>query len=181
MRNKTILIELNEIRKPNTNLVILRVLLDSEYTRIDFGYIATSHFIKGGWIRIAAETHLNIQGDEPFVNPENIDLLLMKLAKSPASIGTLYTPFSEMSEVTSSNRVKVTTDINGLALSFSRSVMPFNKIKLKPEDYKKHLGVYGFKTNDDLYWNWQYTKDVYDETQKSYKDSHKKFIKDSKI
>lgn len=52
-----------------------------------------------------------------------------------------------MSEVTSSNRVKVTTDINGLALSFSRSVMPFNKIKLKPEDYKKHLGVYGFKTN----------------------------------
>ena len=37
---------------------------------------------------------INIQGDEPFVNPENIDLLLMKLAKSPASIGTLYTPFS---------------------------------------------------------------------------------------
>lgn len=90
---------------------------------------------------------INIQGDEPFINPENIDLLLMKLAKSPASIGSLYTPFSEMSEVISSNRVKVTTDINGLALSFSRSVMPFNKIKLKPEDYKKHLGVYGFKTN----------------------------------
>jgi multimeric flavodoxin WrbA len=40
---------------------------------------------------------------------------------------------------------------------------------------------YGFKPNDDLYWNWQYTKDVDDENLKSYKDSHKKFIKDTKI
>ena len=40
---------------------------------------------------------------------------------------------------------------------------------------------YGFKPNNDLYWNWQYTKDVNDETQKSYKDSHKKFIKDTKL
>lgn len=40
---------------------------------------------------------------------------------------------------------------------------------------------YGFKPNDDLYWNWQYTKDVNDETKKSYKESHKKFIKDTKI
>ena len=40
---------------------------------------------------------------------------------------------------------------------------------------------YGFKPNDDLYWNWQYTKNVNDETQKSYKDSHKKFIKDTKL
>jgi multimeric flavodoxin WrbA len=40
---------------------------------------------------------------------------------------------------------------------------------------------YGFKINKDLYWNWQYTKDVHDESLKSYKDSHKKFIKDTKI
>jgi multimeric flavodoxin WrbA len=40
---------------------------------------------------------------------------------------------------------------------------------------------YGFKINKDLYWNWQYTKDVNDESLKSYKDSHKKFIKDTKI
>ena len=35
---------------------------------------------------------------------------------------------------------------------------------------------YGFKINKDLYWNWQFTKDVHLETPKSYKDSHKKFI-----
>jgi multimeric flavodoxin WrbA len=40
---------------------------------------------------------------------------------------------------------------------------------------------YGFKPNDSLYWNWQYTKNVNDETQKSYKDSHNKFIKDTKL
>jgi multimeric flavodoxin WrbA len=40
---------------------------------------------------------------------------------------------------------------------------------------------YGFKVNKDLYWNWQYTKDYNDESLKSYKDSHKKFIKDTKI
>jgi multimeric flavodoxin WrbA len=40
---------------------------------------------------------------------------------------------------------------------------------------------YGFKPNNDLYWNWQYTKNINDETQKSYKDSHRKFLKDTKI
>ncbi len=40
---------------------------------------------------------------------------------------------------------------------------------------------YGFKINKDLYWNWQYTKDYNDESLKSYKDSHEKFIKDTKI
>ena len=49
------------------------------------------------------------------------------------------------------------------------------------EVQKKVHEFYGFKPNDDLYWNWQYTKDSNDETQKSYKDSHKKFIKDTKL
>jgi multimeric flavodoxin WrbA len=40
---------------------------------------------------------------------------------------------------------------------------------------------YGFKINDDLYWNWQYTKNANDETQKSYEKSHNKFIKDMKL
>lgn len=40
---------------------------------------------------------------------------------------------------------------------------------------------FGFTPNDDLYWNWQYTKDVKDETQSSYKKSHDKFIKDMKL
>lgn len=46
---------------------------------------------------------------------------------------------------------------------------------------KKVHEYYGFKPNNKLFWNWQYTKDVNDETAKSYKDSHSKFIKDFKI
>lgn len=46
------------------------------------------------------------------------------------------------------------------------------------EVQKKVHEYYGFKVNDDLYWNWQYTKNVNDESQSSYKKSHNKFIKD---
>ena len=49
------------------------------------------------------------------------------------------------------------------------------------EVQKKVHEFYGFKTNDDLYWNWQYTKDIYDETQSSYKKAFNKFTKDTKI
>jgi multimeric flavodoxin WrbA len=45
------------------------------------------------------------------------------------------------------------------------------------ETQKKVHEFYGFKPNNDLYWNWQYTKNIKDETQKSYKNSYDKFIK----
>jgi multimeric flavodoxin WrbA len=46
------------------------------------------------------------------------------------------------------------------------------KVQMKVHEY------YGFKPNKNLYWNWQYTKNSNDETQSSYKKSHKKFIDD---
>jgi multimeric flavodoxin WrbA len=46
---------------------------------------------------------------------------------------------------------------------------------------KKVHTFYGFKPNDDFYWNWQYSKDENDETLASYKKSHNKFIKDTKL
>jgi len=49
------------------------------------------------------------------------------------------------------------------------------------EVQKKVHEFYGFKTNDELYWNWQYTKKVDDESQSSYKKSHDKFMKDMKL
>jgi multimeric flavodoxin WrbA len=49
------------------------------------------------------------------------------------------------------------------------------------EVQKKVHTFYGFKPNEDLYWNWQYSKNMNDETQQSYKNSHKKFIEDTKI
>ena len=49
------------------------------------------------------------------------------------------------------------------------------------ETQKKVHEFYGFKPNNNLYWNWQYTKDVNDESQESYKNAYPKFIKDTKI
>jgi multimeric flavodoxin WrbA len=49
------------------------------------------------------------------------------------------------------------------------------------ETQKQVHKFYGFKPNNDLYWNWQYTKNAKDETQKSYKNSYSKFEKDTKI
>ena len=46
------------------------------------------------------------------------------------------------------------------------------------ETQKKVHEFYGFDVNDDLYWNWQYTKNENDESKSSYKKSHKKFIDD---
>lgn len=49
------------------------------------------------------------------------------------------------------------------------------------ETQKEVHNFYGFKPNKNLYWNWQYTKNVNDETQKSYKDAYGKFMKDTKL
>lgn len=49
------------------------------------------------------------------------------------------------------------------------------------EIQKKVHEFFGFKPNDKLYWNWQYTKDENDETQKSYKAAFPKFVKDTKL
>lgn len=45
------------------NPTLLRVILGAQTTRLDFGYIATSYYVKGGWITISPETFLQIQGD----------------------------------------------------------------------------------------------------------------------
>jgi multimeric flavodoxin WrbA len=49
------------------------------------------------------------------------------------------------------------------------------------EVQKKVHDFYGFKTNDDLYWNWQYGNNINDESQESYKKAYNKFVKDTKL
>ncbi len=55
---KTLLYELNITREPVNNLHLLRIITDQEFTRVDFGYVATSYFVNGGWIRISADTYI---------------------------------------------------------------------------------------------------------------------------
>ena len=45
------------------NVQLLRIILDPQQTRVDFGYQATSHYIRGGWVRMSNETYIRVQPD----------------------------------------------------------------------------------------------------------------------
>lgn len=89
---------------------------------------------------------LNIQGDEPFIDPEQINQVISILEDTEAEIATLVSPAMDIEEIENPNRVKAVTDRNGKALYFSRYGIPYprNKEGCKPEEYLIHLGIYGF-------------------------------------
>jgi len=63
-KKRDLLIQLNIVREPNTNLVLLRALLGKKYTRIDFGYVTTSRYVRGGWIKMSAGSYIRVKGSE---------------------------------------------------------------------------------------------------------------------
>lgn len=90
---------------------------------------------------------INIQGDEPFIQPEQIDQVACLFKAESAEIGTLIKPFDDPKELDNPNRVKVVTDQLGRALYFSRSVIPHNRNGQQNIPYYRHLGMYGYRTN----------------------------------
>lgn len=87
---------------------------------------------------------INIQGDEPFVEPEQIDLLVRNLEKHPYSIATLIRPITDINEIENPNVVKVVCNVNNKALYFSRSVIPYMRAIKSNPTYLKHVGLYGY-------------------------------------
>lgn len=98
-----------------------------------------------------ADVIINIQGDEPFIQPEQI-----KAIKScfPADIATLVMPYStsdHLSDLLNPNNVKaVVSSVTGNALCFSRSVVPYLRgVKqeewLQKHQYYKHIGMYAYR------------------------------------
>ena len=90
---------------------------------------------------------VNIQGDEPFIPPGNIDMAVRALLdERKVNVSTLAKRFDNEKEIKDTNKVKVVFDNNNFALYFSRSVIPFdrdnNKNKIK---YYKHIGLYAFR------------------------------------
>ena len=87
---------------------------------------------------------LNIQGDEPLVDPALLRRLARKLQDNPnVPIVTAATPISP-EELLSENNVKVVLDRRGDALYFSRSAIPFRRGTNEIPSYK-HLGIYGYR------------------------------------
>lgn len=90
-----------------------------------------------------ADFYINVQGDEPFVSPDDIDQVIEILhTNNQAQIATLCFAITAK-EARDPNSVKVVFDENKRALYFSRSAIPYARDDAKP-DYYKHMGLYGY-------------------------------------
>jgi 3-deoxy-manno-octulosonate cytidylyltransferase (CMP-KDO synthetase) len=93
-----------------------------------------------------AEVIVNIQGDEPCLDPQVIDQLVARLQRDEGVC--LTTPVAKIVDadmIQNSNVVKCVFDKEGRALYFSRSAIPFMQKKVDPFAYYRHLGVYCFR------------------------------------
>jgi 3-deoxy-manno-octulosonate cytidylyltransferase (CMP-KDO synthetase) len=94
---------------------------------------------------------INLQGDEPMVEPADLDLLPELLERNPdADVATLATPFRNVEDWRDPNRVKVVCDRQGRALYFSRGAIPFVRegepdFDAQPPCFLQHLGMYAYR------------------------------------
>ncbi len=129
----------------------------------DFGgeVILTASTHKSGTDRIAEASDklnlqddcivVNIQGDEPFIHPEDINLLAACFENQKTQIATLVKKINAIETLENPNNPKVILNANKEALYFSRAPIPHLK-DFKKEDwlnhhtFYKHIGIYGFRT-----------------------------------
>ncbi|QWR78244.1 3-deoxy-manno-octulosonate cytidylyltransferase [Candidatus Magnetomonas plexicatena] len=102
---------------------------------------------------------VNVQGDEPLIEPDMIDAVIELMQDDRASMGTLKKKITTPCDIFDPNIVKVVTDAEGFALYFSRSTIPYlrdvfdGKSTLTSMDtmnssgilYYKHIGIYGYR------------------------------------
>jgi 3-deoxy-manno-octulosonate cytidylyltransferase (CMP-KDO synthetase) len=88
---------------------------------------------------------VNIQGDEPLIDPRLIDKLVEKLRSDhKVDIITAAHPFTDPTEAESPHQNKVVVDRNNCALYFSRSIIPYPATSRRVR-YLRHQGIYGFR------------------------------------
>jgi 3-deoxy-manno-octulosonate cytidylyltransferase (CMP-KDO synthetase) len=97
-----------------------------------------------------ADVIVNVQGDEPEIEPADIDKLVALLDDDrDVDVGTLACPFAEDADPRDPNAVKVVLDVKGRALFFSRSLVPYPVTSkgepAAPGDWLLHLGIYAYR------------------------------------
>jgi len=94
---------------------------------------------------------VNVQADEPFINPDDIDRAVEPFIHDPLlEMSSLYHTITEADEINNPNNVKVVTDINDMALYFSRAAIPYDRDGASAygngaPTYKKHIGLYVYR------------------------------------
>jgi len=93
---------------------------------------------------------VNIQGDEPFIQPEQVKALVACFEDDKVEIATLAKRFEQNADIFDPNKVKVVCSAKGTALYFSRSVIPFcrgieKECWLEMTPFYKHVGMYAYR------------------------------------
>ncbi|HUR34659.1 MAG TPA: 3-deoxy-manno-octulosonate cytidylyltransferase [Vicinamibacterales bacterium] len=147
-------------RRASASAVVSRVIVATDDLRI-----ATRVAGFGGNVRLTRPDHLtgtdrlaevastldcdvvvNVQGDEPLLDPRAISELVAPFADPSLSMSTLYRRITDPSELSNPNIVKMVTDRSGFAMYFSRAAIPFTRDPRGgyPPLYR-HVGVYAYR------------------------------------
>lgn len=105
--------------------------------------------------RLRCDIIVNVQGDEPLIQPEMIDAVIALLSDARAEIGTLVKRITEPAEIANQNVVKAVFSREGFALYFSRSPIPYHRdlwrditaceARGHASTVYKHIGIYGYR------------------------------------
>lgn len=108
--------------------------------------------------RLEYDIIVNVQGDEPLIEPESIDTAIRLLEDRRAAIGTIAAEIQNPADIADPNVVKVVMDREGFALYFSRSPIPYHRerwkglgrleaTRMEAEGVRlhRHLGIYSFR------------------------------------
>lgn len=118
--------------------------------------IMTSRDHQSGTDRIAeavseidADIVINVQGDEPEIEPAAIDALAMVMMDRPeCMMGTLVAPLTKPADISNTDIVKCIVDVNGRAIYFSRLPIPYSRDDAgigNTENYLRHVGMYAYR------------------------------------
>ena len=91
---------------------------------------------------------VNVQGDEPFIDKESLASVIEVFKKDhqkTIDLASLMREITDLEAIENPNNVKVVVDQNGLALYFSRSVIPYPREKNVGVRYFQHIGIYAFR------------------------------------
>ena len=130
----------------------------SSIEEIEGNVIMTSEKCSSGTDRVAeaartlkledSDVIINIQGDQPFLEPECLNDLVQAFLKQPGlAMGTLAYGIKDENEINNPNNVKVIFDKDNFAIYFSRARIPFNRDNTHNILYYKHIGIYAYSNS----------------------------------